>query len=69
MSLSVDCPRLESFFVPSLRMSRGRTVARTMVQLMVFSLFSQSRGVIRWAGPSEPTAEQNDTADKHSTAE
>lgn len=69
MSLIVDCPRPESFFVPSLRMSRGRTLARTMLQLMVFSLFSQSRGVIWWAGPSEPTAERSDTTDKHSTAE
>lgn len=69
MSLIVDCPRPETFFVLSLRMSRGRTLARTTMQLMVFSLFSQSRGVIWWVGPSEPTAEQNDTTDKHSTAE
>lgn len=65
----MDCPRPETFLVPNLRMSRGRTLARTTVQLMLFSLFSQSKGVICLAGPSEPTAEQNDTTEKHSTAE
>jgi hypothetical protein len=69
MSLIVDCPRPEPFLGPNLRMSRGRTLARTTVQLMLFSLFSQSKGVICWAGPSEPTVEHDDTTDKHSSAE
>jgi hypothetical protein len=36
---------------------------------MLFSLFSQNKGVIWWAEPSESTAEGNDATDKHNIAE